>query len=203
MKYLSMLLLSMMIASFVFGGAEGLCPRIRYVDNVEWLGGSDLGFDLSMPDGNDDAADELNAAVAGENNSEINGSNNEGSSKATGEDGADDAGIFEETVEAGASDEVHLTLFGDVTGNVDLNLFRSSDVVFGTGSLTARGAKSQVGAIGSVDGDGILLKLVPQDGSRLYVLDLEIGEGSVRGSYESIGSDGQRLSGTADSSFFA
>ena len=204
MRYQSILLLSIVISTFFLGAAEGLCPRLRYVDNVEWLGAGDLGFDLSMQDESAGAADDLNAAEAEEKDSKIDDSKSEVSQKATGEDGVDDAGIFEETVDgSGALDQVDLTLFGDVTGNVDLNLFRSEEVIFGTGSLTARGVKSQVGAIGSFAGDAILLKLVPLDGSRLYVLDLEIREGSIRGSYESIGSDGQRLSGTADSSFFA
>jgi hypothetical protein len=35
MRYLSMLLLSVVISTFVSGAAEGLCPRITYVDNTE------------------------------------------------------------------------------------------------------------------------------------------------------------------------
>ncbi len=199
MRYLSLLLLSIVISSFVLGAAEGLCPRLRYVDTVEWLGADDLGFDLGMPELNDDEAEDLNAAEPGKNDSKIDDSLN-----ATCEDVVDDAGVVEETAtESGALDELDLTLVGDVTGNVDLALFRSGNVVFGTGSLTAGGVKSQVGASGSVVGDDLLLHLVPLDGSRLYVLDLEIEEGAIRGSYEAIGSDGQLLSGRADSTFFA
>lgn len=199
MRYLSMLLLSIVISSFVLGAAEGLCPRLRYVDNVEWLGAGDLGFDLGMPEPNDDEAEDLNAAEPGKNDSKIDKSLN-----ATGEDVVDDAGAVEETAtESGALDELDLTLVGDVTGNVDLALFRSGDVVFGTGSLTAGGLKSQVGASGSVAGDALLLHLVTLDGSRLYVLNLDIEEGAIRGSYEAIGSDDQLLSGRADSTFFA
>jgi hypothetical protein len=199
MRYLSLLLLSIVISSFVLGAAEGLCPRLRYVDTVEWLGADDLGFDLGMPELNDDEAEDLNVAEPGKNDSKIDDSLN-----ATGEDVVDDAGVVEETAtESGALDEVDLTLVGDVTGNVDLALFRSGDVVFGTGSLTAGGVKSQVGASGSATGDKLLLHLVPLDGSRLYVLNLNIEEGAIRGSYEAIGSDGQLLSGRADNTFFA
>jgi len=199
MRCLSLLLLSIVISSFVLGAAEGLCPRLRYVDTVEWLGADDLGFDLGMPELNDDEAEDLNAAEPGKNDSK-----NDDSPNATGEDVVDDAGVVEEmATESGALDEVDLTLVGDVTGNVDLALFRSGDVVFGTGSLTAGGVKSQVGASGSATGDKLLLHLVPLDGSRLYVLDLNIEEGAIRGSYEAIGSDGQLLSGRADSTFFA
>jgi hypothetical protein len=198
MRYLSMLLLSIVISSFVLGAAEGLCPKLRYVDNVEWLGAGDLGFDLGMPELNDEAGN-LMESVAGENDSKIDKSLN-----ATDENGVDDVGVVEETTaESGAFDEVDLTLVGDVTGNVDLALFRSGEVVFGTGSLTAGGVKNQVGASGSVAGDALLLKLVPLDGSRLYVLDLDIEEGSIRGSYEAIDSNGQLLSGKADNTFFA
>jgi len=198
MRYLSLLLLSIVISSFVLGAAEGLCPRLRYVDTVEWLGADDLGFDLGMPELNDEAED-LNAAEPGKNDLK-----NDDSLNATGEDVVDDAGVVEETVtESGALDEVDLTLVGDVTGKIDLNLFRSGEVVFGTGCLTAGGVKSQVGASGSATGDELLLHLVPLDGSRLYVLDLDIEEGAIRGSYEAIGSEGQLLSGRADSTFFA
>jgi hypothetical protein len=192
MRYLSMLLLSIVTAFIILGAADGLCPRLSYVDNVEWLGSGDLGFDLDMPEVNDGATG-LNTAEAEEDKLPIDDSLNEAD-----EDDVEE----EETAKLGALDQVDLTLFGDVTGNVDLNLFRSGDVVFGTGSLTARGVKNAVGASGSVAGDALLLKLVPLDGSRLYVLDLEIEEGSIRGSYQAIGSDGQSLSGTADSTFF-
>ncbi len=197
MRYLSLILLSIVISSFILGASDGLCPKIR---DVEWLGAGDLGFDLGIPDPTAEGAKVLNnAAEAEEIDSKINDSLN-----VTGEDGVDDAGVVEETAtESGVGDRVDLTLFGDVTGNIDLDLFRSGDVVFGAGSLTAGGVKSQVGASGSVAGDELLLKLVPLDGSRLYVLELVIEEGSIRGSYESIGFDGQHLSGTADSSFFA
>jgi hypothetical protein len=197
MRYLSMLLLSVMISSFVLGDAEGLCPRLTYVDNVEWLGASDLGFDLDVPDLNADGAGSQKGAEAEVNDSEENDPLN-----AIDEGGVDQEGVEDTAPESMALDEVDLTLLGNVTGNVDLHLFRSGDVIFGTGSLTAGGVKSEVGASGSVEGDGLLLHLVPLDGSRLYVLKLDIEEGAIRGSYEAIGPDGLLLSGRADSSFF-
>lgn len=198
MRYLSMLLFSMMISSFVLGAADGLCPRLTYVDTVEWLGPNDLGFDLDMPDLNSGGAEETEGAKI-----EENGSEETDLLSATDEDGVDPVGGEEAATEPMALDEVDLTLVGDVTGNVDLHLFRSEDVIFGTGTLTAGGVKSEVGASGSVEGDGLLLHLVTVDGSRLYVLELDIETGAIRGSYEAIGSDGLQLSGKVDSSFFA
>jgi hypothetical protein len=201
MRYLSILLLSVMIPYFVLGGAEGLCPRI--VETVEWLGPSDLGFDLDVPDLNANGSGGLKGAEVEENDSE-----EEDSQNATDEDGIDQEDVDQEGVEEAAPEsmdleEVDLTLLGDVTGNVDLTLFRSGDVLFGTGSLTAGGVKSEVGASGSVEGDGLLLHLVPLDGSRLYLLMLDIEDGEIRGSYEAFGPEGLLLSGRADSSFFS
>jgi hypothetical protein len=198
MRYLSMLLLIILAASFVLGASEGLCPRLRYTDTVEWLGASDLGFDLDMPDLNADGSEGLQGAEI-----EVNDSEGDNSLNATYGDGIDSEGIEETTAESMSLDEVDLTIVGDVTGNIDLHLFRSEDVIFGTGSLTAGGVKTEVGASGSVEGDVLLLRLVPQDGSRLYVLNLDIEDEAIRGSYEAIGSDGLQLSGKADSSFFA
>lgn len=198
MRYLSLLLLSILIASFVLGASEGLCPRLRCVDTVEWLGASDLGLDLNMPDLNADGVESTNGNEAEVNNSEGNDSLN-----STNESGVGPEGVEEMATESMSLDEVDLTLLGDVTGNVDLHLFRSEDVIFGTGSLTAGGVKTEVGASGSVEGDELLLHLVPLDGSRLYVLNLDIEDGAIRGSYEAIGPDGLQLSGKADSSFFA
>jgi len=198
MRYLNILLLSMMISPFVLGAAEGLCPRLTYVDNVEWLGPSDLGFDLDTPDLNADVPEGLKEAEAEENDS-IEGD----PLKATDEDGVELEGVEEAAPESMALDEVDLTLLGDVAGNVDLHLYRYGDVIFGTGILTAGGVKNEVVASGSIEGDGLLLHLVPLDGSRLYVLILDIEEGAIRGSYEAVGSDGLLLSGRADSSFFS
>ncbi len=199
MRYLSLLLLTILISSFVLGAAEGACSRTscsraRYVDTTEWLGADDLGFDLSMPDLNTDEAKDLMAVEPEENDSQ----------NSTDESGLDEVEIVDETeAESGVGERIDLALVGDVTGKVDIALFRSGDVVFGTGNLTAAGAKSQVGVSGSAFEDSLSLNLVPQDGSRIYVLDLDIKEGSIKGSYEAYNSDGQFLSGMADSTLFA
>ncbi|MGC9515461.1 hypothetical protein [Methanocrinis sp.] len=196
-----MLLLSILIFSFVLGDSEGLCPRLRYADNVEWLGAGDLGFDLDVPEQN---ANEPVEPMASETEEESESkTDNHQSSNADGVDELE-PGIAEGArIESGTENRVDLTLTGDVTGRVDLVIFRSGEIVFGTGSLTTGGVKGAVGVSGSIADHDLVLHMVPVDGSRLYVLDLEIEEGSIRGRYEAIGSDGRQLSGTADSSFFA
>ncbi|HII06121.1 MAG TPA: hypothetical protein HA349_02035 [Methanotrichaceae archaeon] len=201
MRYLSLLLLIMVISSFVLGAAEGACSRTScsrapFVDTVEWLGAGDLGMDLGTPDLNANEPKDLMNAEPVENNSQ-----NE-----TGEKAVDEVEIIEEIdteTTSGVGDRMDLILTGDVVGKIDLTIFRSGDVVFGTGNLTAEGAKSQVGASGSASGDQLVLNLVPLDESRLYVLDLDQAEGSIRGSYEAYNSDGRFFSGMADSTLFA
>lgn len=195
MRYLSVLLLSVVISSFFLGAAEGLCPKI--VETIDYIDPTEIGFDLDVPALNADGAGGQKGAGAGGNDSGEDDSLN-----ATDEVGVDPEVVEETVPESMALDEVDLTLLGDVTGNVDLTLFRSGDVIFGTGSLTAGGVKSEVGASGSVEGDGLLLHLVPLDGSCLYLLKLDIEEGAIRGSYEAVGPEGLLLSGRADSSFF-
>jgi hypothetical protein len=189
----------MVAAALLPGAAEGLCPKLRYVDNVEWLGVGDFGMDLGMPE-----QKRPEQKIAG---TEEDGTAN---LEETGPmDGTDenvtDAGETEEEVEGAALGEgrLDLVLTGGVTGRVDLSLIRSGDVVFGSGNLTIAGSKSGVGACGTASDEGLILKLVPQDGSRLYLLDLKGGLGSVRGSYEMMGSDGGLISGRVDRSPFS
>ncbi|MCR3883085.1 hypothetical protein P0O24_07715 [Methanotrichaceae archaeon M04Ac] len=199
MRWLSLLILAMVAAALLPGAAEGLCPKLRYVDNVEWLGVGDFGMDLGMPE-----QKRPEQKIAG---TEEDGTAN---LEETGPmDGTDenvtDAGETEEEVEGAALGEgrLDLVLTGGVTGRVDLSLIRSGDVVFGSGNLTIAGSKSGVGACGTASDEGLILKLVPQDGSRLYLLDLKGGLGSVRGSYEMMGSDGGLISGRVDRSPFS
>ncbi len=199
MRYLSLLLLSVLISSFVLGDAEGLCPRLRYADNVEWLGAADLGFDLDMADPK--ASDAGSTASEPEENDSKTEDRQSSTYDGVDETTADVVGGA--AIESGADNRVDLTLTGDVIGRVDLHLFRSGEVVFGTGSLTTGGVKSAVGVSGSIAGDDLILYMVPVDGSHLYVLELEIEEGSIQGGYQAMSSDGRNLSGTADSTFFA
>ena len=199
MRCLSLLLLTIVIFTFVPGAADGACSRTScsrasYVDTVEWLGVGDLGMDLDMPDQSSNEAKDTTAAEPEENVSQ----------SVTDENGVEDVEVVEEDdAESGEGDQMDLILIGDVTGKVDLALFQSGDLVFGRGNLTAGGIKNEMGVTGSARDKALSLHLVPLDGSRLYVLDLEIEDGSIRGSYEAYGSDGLHLSGRADSTLFA
>lgn len=200
MRFLSLFLMAMVAAALFPGAGEAACPRLRYVDNVEWLGSGDLGMDMSIPGKTLPAIRGVEMADPAKNDSANS--------------------IREETVEAekavvdidppeedaagsGAVDRIRLILGGDVTGRVDIGLFRAGDLLFGAGDLTIGGSKTRVGIFGSASEDAMALKLVPEDGSRLYLLDLKAVAGSIRGGYEAFDSSGRVLTGRAESDFFA
>lgn len=191
MRCLSLFLLVTVAAAVFSGASEGACPKLSYVDNVEWLGTGDLGMDMSMPVTAAPAAKGSETAVPEKNYSQ----------NATRDEAVEDLDLAEdEATESSNNDQINLILIGDVTGRVDLALFRSGEVVFGAGNITAGGTKTRVGASGSASGEALILKLVPEDGSRLYLLDLKGREGSIRGGYEALDSSGRLLTGRAESS---
>ena len=200
MRFLSLFLMAMVAAALFPGACEGACPKLRYVDNVEWLGTGDLGMDMSMPGKTVPATGGAEMADPAKNDS-ANSTREE-----TVEAGKAAVNIdpFEERgTGSGAGDRIRLILAGDVTGRVDIGLFRAEDLLFGAGDLTAGGSKTRVGVFGSASQEALILKLVPEDGSRLYLLELKAKEGSIRGGYEAFDPSGRVLTGRAVSGFFA
>jgi hypothetical protein len=194
MRFLSLFLMAMVAAAVLSGACEGACPKLRYVDNVEWLGTGDLGMDMSMPVTSAPAAKASETGMAEDNDSQ-NATRDETVEAPEDLDPAED-----EAAGSGGYDRIRLILVGDVTGRVDLTLFRSAEVVFGAGNLTAGGAKTRVGVSGSASQEALILRLVPEDGSRLYLLDLKEEKGSIRGGYEALDPSGRLLTGRAESS---
>ena len=185
--------MAMVAAAALSGGSEGACPKLRYVDNVEWLGTGDLGMDMSMPTTASPAAKVEETAVEEDNDSQ----------NATLDEAEEDLDPVEDgAAGSGEDDRIRLILVGDITGRVDLALFRSAEVVFGAGNLTAGGAKTRVGVCGSASQEALFLRLVPEDGSRLYLLDLKEENGSLRGGFETLDLSGRLLTGRAESAFF-
>lgn len=185
--------MAMVAAAVLSGACAGPCPKLRYVDNVEWLGTGDLGMDMSMPVTSAPAAKAPETGVAEDNDSQ----------NATRDEALKDLDPAEdEAAGSGGDDRIRLILVGDVTGRVDLTLFRSAEVVFGAGNLTAGGAKTRVGVCGSASQEALILRLVPEDGSRLYLLDLKEEKGSILGGYEALDPSGRLLTGRAESALY-
>lgn len=196
MRFLSLFLMAMVAAAVFSGACEGACPKLRYVDNVEWLGTGDLGMDMSMPVTAAPAAKAPETGGAVDNDSQ-NAARDEAVEAEEDLDPAED-----EAAGSGGDDRIRLILVGDVTGRVDLTLFRSAEVVFGAGNLTVGGAKTRVGVCGSASQEALILRLVPEDGSRLYLLDLKEEKGSIRGGYEALDPSGRLLTGRAESTIY-
>ncbi|MDF0591528.1 hypothetical protein P0O15_10185 [Methanotrichaceae archaeon Mx] len=195
-----LLLMAMVATAILSGAGEGGCPRPRYVDNVEWLGSGDLGMDMSMPGKTVPATGGVEMADPAKNDS----ANSTREETVEAEKAVVDIDPPEEDATgSGGGELIRLILAGDVMGRVEVDLLRAGEVVFGAGELTARGSKMRVGVSGSASEEALILKLVPEVGSRLYLLDLKTEAGSIRGGYEAFDSSGRVLTGRAERSFFA
>lgn len=188
MRRINLLFLTVVAAALVLGSAEGACSGTSCSGSFSgvWPGANYIGLNQDMPDPNNNRALEIMAVKPKDGDSK-NG---------TVEEAGDLAEAGDETKAATIGGEsMSFVLAGDLTGRFDLVLFRSGEVVFGTGNLTSGDVRREVGGSGSATDGALSLNLVPLDGSQLYLLDLETAEGSIRGSYEAIGSDGMILSG--------
>ncbi|MHC1593820.1 MAG: hypothetical protein ACXQT2_00700 [Methanotrichaceae archaeon] len=96
-----------------------------------------------------------------------------------------------------------LSLCDSAGRQIDLDLARSGDVVFGRGNLTSDNGTSPIGASGTVLDGNLNLSLVPVGGSGLYRLTLDVGDTgdkSASGRYDACDDVGRVWSGTVDGS---
>ncbi len=93
-----------------------------------------------------------------------------------------------------------LSLCDSAGRQIDLDLARSGDVVFGCGNLTSDNGTSPIGASGTVIDGNLNLSLVPVGGSILYRLTLDAWDKSASGHYDACDDAGRVWTGTVDGS---
>jgi citrate lyase synthetase len=97
----------------------------------------------------------------------------------------------------------HLELADSITRSVNLTLFQSSDVIFGTGSMTSGNVIQEVAAYGSVAGSKLNLELISMSDINLFQLSLDLKMPSVSGSYKALSANNATWTGTATRSVSA
>ncbi len=75
----------------------------------------------------------------------------------------------------------HLML--DDGKNIDLTLLQSGSAIFGRGSLASETSSQWATASGSVSGSSLLLDIVPESGTELYSISVDIGSLPFAGSF--------------------
>lgn len=186
---LLILLLTMVIVfgSFAFdNSAEAACSKNRCTGGPEWLGVNELGIDLSMPDLNSNQPKEITKVEE-----ESKGVENTTETEPVASELFDEPTVHE---------ILSLNLDDEIERTADIELFRSGDAVFGSGTLLSDGRTVAVGVSGSVLGGDMDLNLVPVDGSGLYRLNIILNGESVFGSYHAYTEMG-KWSGTVKDGF--
>jgi len=187
MRLLTLLLtMAIVFGSFAFdNGAEATCKG-RCTGGPEWLGVNELGIDLSMPDLNSNQTKEITKVE--EVSKDVN--NTTETEPATSE-------LFDEPI---VREILSLNLEDKIERMADIELFRSDDAIFGSGTLSSEG-RTVAGRerFGSLGGD-MDLSLVPVDGSGLYRLNIILNGESAFGSYH-VYSEMGKWSGTVKDGF--
>lgn len=76
-----------------------------------------------------------------------------------------------------------LTLDNAGTKSLKLTLYQNNDAVFGSGDITVSGNTNPVSAGGTLQGNSLILYVIPSEEPSLYRIDMLVGPGSMTGSY--------------------
>lgn len=120
---------------------------------------------------------------------------------------ADDSGAVVVPLETSMQDLAgswSLALIDDdnVTRDVNLTLYQTEGAVFGRGNLTADNMTRAVAVGGFLEGDGLNLNLISEEGDFIFNLAFTVDEGSISGDYRGYFSDGSEISGSGSGSWY-
>lgn len=90
--------------------------------------------------------------------------------------------------------EWHLELENGAAFNLALS--QSKSVIFGSGNVTSSAQTQVATASGSISGDILKLYIVPADGTKLYVLSLDLSGQTPAKTYSIFSANAETLSGT-------
>jgi hypothetical protein len=76
-----------------------------------------------------------------------------------------------------------LNLDNAETKSLKLTLYQNNDAVFGSGDITVSGNTNPISAGGTLQGNSLILYVIPSGEPSLYRIDMMVGPGSMTGSY--------------------
>ena len=76
-----------------------------------------------------------------------------------------------------------LTLDNARTKSLKLTLYQNNYAIFGSGDITVLGNTTPVSAGGTLQGNSLMLYVIPSGEPSLYMIDTMVGPGSMTGSY--------------------
>ena len=93
-----------------------------------------------------------------------------------------------------------ITLKDAGSKSLKLTLYQHNDAVFGSGVITVLGNTTSVSAGGTLQGNSLMLYVIPSGKPSLYRIDMMVGSGSMTGSYVFSAQSAMQQSGSASGS---